>query len=93
VAGYSLEIKRSAIGEIEAVSTKNDRRRVVARIRALAKEPRPPGCEKLSGHRDRYRVRQGSYRVVYSIDDAKRIVLIVKVGHRREIYRTPGGRS
>ena len=87
MAKYRLEIKPSAVSEIEAVAKKQDRRRLVARIRALADEPRPQACEKLSGHRDRYRVRQGSYRVVYSVDDAGRIVLIVKVGHRREIYR------
>jgi mRNA interferase RelE/StbE len=78
------------VKEIEAIDRKAERRRIVARIRALAEEPRPPGSEKLSGHNDRYRVRQGSYRVVYSIDDAQRIVLIVKVGHRREIYRSAG---
>ena len=50
-------------------------------------DPRPLGCEKLSGHEDRYRVRQGDYRVVYAVDDAEKMVLIVKIGHRREVYR------
>jgi mRNA interferase RelE/StbE len=52
----------------------------------LAEDPRPPGSEKLSGH-DRYRHRQGDYRVVYAVDDAQRSVEIVKIGHRREVYR------
>jgi mRNA interferase RelE/StbE len=53
----------------------------------LSAEPRPPGCEKLSGHADRYRVRQGDYRIVYAVDDIAQVVLVVKVGHRREVYR------
>ena len=88
MARYSLRIKQSAVKEIEAVDRKADRRRIVAMIQALAEEPRPSGAEKLSGHNDRYRVRQGNFRVVYSIDDAHRIVLSVKVGHRRDIYRS-----
>ena len=87
MARYRLSIKRSAARELEAVAQKTDRQRLVARIEALAENPRPSGCEKLAGHSDRYRVRQGDYRVVYSIDDAERIVLIAKVGHRREVYR------
>jgi mRNA interferase RelE/StbE len=87
VAGYRLRIKPSAARELDSVERKADRRRIVARIRRLAGEPRPPGCEKLTGGTDRYRVRQGPYRVVYSVDDDSQIVLIVKIGHRREVYR------
>ncbi|NIN70419.1 MAG: type II toxin-antitoxin system RelE/ParE family toxin [Gemmatimonadetes bacterium] len=59
---------------------------MAGRIRALAEDPRPPGCEKL--HREeRYRDRQGCYRVVYSVDDDEHVVLVVKVGHRKDIYR------
>ena len=87
MARYRLSIKRSAARELEAVAQKTDRQRLVARIEALAEDPRPSGCEKLAGRSDRYRVRQGDYRVVYSVDDAARIVQIVKVGHRREVYR------
>jgi len=86
VAKYSLEIKRSASREIERLPTKKDRRLVVDRILGLAEDPRPPGSEKLAGD-DRYRVRQGLYRIVYEIDDTPRVVRIVKVGHRREVYR------
>ena len=82
---YEVRLKRSAAKQIEDIATKKDRG-VVRRIRTLAGEPRPPGCEKLSG-REWYRVRQGWYRIVYSIDDAAGAVLVVKVGHRRDIYR------
>jgi mRNA interferase RelE/StbE len=87
VAGYKVLIKASAAKEIEAISSKRDLRRMVSRIRALADDPRPHGSQKLAGHRDRYRVRQGRYRVLCSVSDADREVVVVKVGHRREVYR------
>lgn len=85
MASYKLLIKPSAAKELEAISTK-DRRKVITKIEALAGEPRPHGCEKLSGQ-EHYRVRQGDYRVVYEIDDAAQTVLVVKVGQRRDVYR------
>ena len=87
MAKYRVYIKRSASRELEAVAQKIDRQRLTARIQALARAPRPSGCEKLAGYDDRYRVRQGDYRVVYAVDDAQRIVTIFKIGHRREVYR------
>ena len=87
MAGYRLLIKPSAGKEIEALDQKKDRQRIVKRIAALASEPRPVGCEKLAGAEERYRVRQGQFRIVYAVDDATRTVEIVKVGHRREVYR------
>ena len=78
-------LKPSAIKELEALPTK-DRRKIITRIEGLASEPRPHGCEKLSGL-EQYRVRPGDYRVVYSIDDDVKVVLVVKVGHRRDVYR------
>jgi mRNA interferase RelE/StbE len=87
VAEYSLLIKASAAKEIEAVGTKLDRQRIVERIRILARDPRLPGSEKLAGYADRYRVRQGQYRLVYFIDDERREVTIFKVGHRKDVYR------
>ena len=86
MARYELLIKPSALRELEAVRSKQDRRRIARRINALGAEPRPSGCEKLSGQA-RYRIRQGDYRVVYEVDDQRRIVTIVKVGHRRDVYR------
>jgi mRNA interferase RelE/StbE len=87
VGTYRLLINTSARKELEAVGTKADRQRLVRRIQALAGEPRPPGCEKLSGSEDRYRVRQGRYRVVYAVDDSSLTVTVVKIGHRRDVYR------
>jgi mRNA interferase RelE/StbE len=85
VASYRLLIKPSAIKELEALPTK-DRRRIITRIQSLATEPRPHGCEKLSGA-EHYRVRQGDYRVVYSVHDEAGTVVVIKVGHRRDVYR------
>ncbi len=85
MASYSLRIKRSAAKENEALPPK-DRRRVVARIEALASNPRPPGCEKLSGE-EKYRLRQGDYRILYEIIDTELVVTVVKVGNRRDVYR------
>jgi mRNA interferase RelE/StbE len=85
VASYRLLIKPSAAREIEALS-KQDRRRIVAKITTLAFDCRPPCCEKLSG-RDHYRLRQGNYRILYEIRDLDLVVLVVRVGHRRDVYR------
>lgn len=87
MARYRILIKPSAGKELEAVGGRRDRERIIQRIRALGKEPRPDGCEKLSGRLDLYRVRVGSYRVLYSIDDAASLVDVVKIGHRKDVYR------
>jgi mRNA interferase RelE/StbE len=87
VVSYSLYIKPSAGKELEAVGSKPDRLRIIGRIRGLADDPRPRGSEKLAGYDDRYRIRQGNYRVVYAIDDEAGRVTIYKVGHRKDIYR------
>lgn len=87
MAGYKILLKPSAAKEIDAVGSKKDRRRIVERISALASEPRSPNTEKLAGYEDRYRTRQGNYRIVYLIDDARREVTIFKVGQRKDIYR------
>jgi mRNA interferase RelE/StbE len=79
VARYKLRIKKSAAKELEAISRNADRRRIVARIEALADDPRPAGCTKLSGS-ERYRIRQGSYRIVYAVEDDQLVVYVVKVG-------------
>ncbi len=85
MASYSVRIKRSAAKELEAVPQK-DRKRIVKRIEGLAAEPRPPGCEKLSGE-EKYRLRQGDYRILYEIVDRELIVTVVKLGNRRDVYR------
>ena len=87
MASYSVLIKPSAAKEIEAVDQKKDRQRIVASILALAQEPRPVGCEKLAGQDDRYRIRVGRFRIVYSIADAELVVLVVRVADRKDVYR------
>lgn len=87
MADYRLLIKPSAAREIEAIGSRRNLGRVIECISALAIEPRPMGCEKLSGAENRWRIRQGDYRIVYCVDDAEQVVEVVKVGHRREVYR------
>ena len=86
MARYRLFIKPSAVKEIEAIPTKQDRRRMIERIRSLADDPPPPGCQKLSGA-DKYRVRQDRYRILYSIKDEQLVVTVVRVAHRKDVYR------
>ena len=86
MARFEVFIKPSAAKELESLPRKKDRQRIADRIRRLAEDPRPPGCQKLSG-RDRYRIRQGVYRIVYSIQDEQLIVVVVKVGHRKDVYQ------
>jgi mRNA interferase RelE/StbE len=86
MGSYEVLIKPSAVKELERVATKKDRSRIVRRIRDLAGDPRPPGCEKLSTL-ERYRLRQGANRIVYGVDDEDRQVTVVKIGHRRDVYR------
>jgi mRNA interferase RelE/StbE len=85
VASYSVLVTRSAEKEIASLPVEV-RRLVVFRIQALATDPRPNGSEKLSGE-DKYRIRQGRYRVVYTIDDEIVTVTVVRVAHRSDVYR------
>ena len=86
MAEYKITIKKSAAKELEDIPQK-DLRKIIKCIRSLARDPRPYGSQKLSGQ-ERYRVRQGDYRIVYSIEDKDSLIDIVKIGHRREIYRS-----
>lgn len=83
---YKVFIKPSAVKEIEAVSLKKDRQQIMRRIAKLTDDPRQVGSQKLSGY-DRYRIRQGSYRIVYGIEDDELVVYVVRVGHRKDVYR------
>ncbi len=85
MGSYKVLIKPSAVAELERLP-KRDRRRVAKRIQALAVDPRPHGAEKLSGL-ELHRVRQGDYRVVYTIHDADSCVVVVRIAHRRQAYR------
>ena len=86
MAAYSLFFKDSVRKDLASIA-KNDLQRIMERIGSLAANPRPIGCEKLSGQ-EKYRLRQGNYRIIYSIQDTQLTVWVVKVGPRREIHRT-----
>ena len=86
MAKYSLRIKKSARKELESIATKADRRRVIRRIKSLADDPRPQGALKLSGL-ERYRIRQGRFRILYTIEDAVLTVQVIKIGDRKDVYR------
>jgi len=87
VEGYRLIIKPSASKELQAITDKDTLLRLIERIKLLQVQPRPSGSEKLAGRLSLYRVRQGNYRVIYSVDDQSHVVDIIKVGHRRDVYR------
>jgi mRNA interferase RelE/StbE len=82
---YKVRFKESVPKDLRTIP-KADVKRILKRIDGLAKDPRPFGCEKLSAQ-ERYRVRQGVYRIIYEVKDDELIVLVVKIGHRREIYK------
>lgn len=88
MANYRVFLKRSAEKQLEAIGSAADRRRIADRIRTLADNPRPVGSEKLAGREDRIRVRQGDYRILYSVDDEERMVTVVRIAHRRDAYRS-----
>ena len=85
MAKYKISIKKSAVKELKDIP-KKELRKIIKHIQSLAQNPRPQGSQKLSGQ-GRFRIRQGDYRIVYSIEDKGSIIDIVKIGHRREIYR------
>jgi mRNA interferase RelE/StbE len=87
VEEYSLRIKPSASKELQGIPGKGTLSRLIERIRSLAKQPRPQGAEKLAGRQHLYRIRQGDYRVIYSINEQDRVVDVIKIGHRRDVYR------
>jgi len=85
MAVYKVHFKASVEKDFTTIP-KKDLKKILKRIEGLAENPRPWGCEKLTG-RERYRLRQGRYRIVYSIQDDEFTVWVVKVGHRKDIYR------
>ena len=82
---YKIYIKPTAVKELQKIP-KRDVSNIINKIRSLSSNPRPPGCEKLSSD-EKYRVRQGRYRIIYSIEEDKLVVLVIKIGHRKEVYR------
>ena len=86
VDGYSVQIEKPAWDELMAIPEKM-RERLFTALESLEVEPRPSGVVKLAGADDLYRIRVGNYRIIYSIEDQVKIVLVEKVGHRRDVYR------
>ena len=84
MAAYKLFFKKSVQKDFDSIP-KKDLKRILSRIESLSEDPRPHGCEKLTGQ-ERYRLRQGRYRIVYSIQDDELTVWVVKVAHRKHIY-------
>lgn len=83
---WTITVKQSVAKDLRAIPNA-DVRRILDRINALALNPRGEGCVKLSGQ-NRYRVRQGVYRIIYEIHDDHLVVIVVKVGHRSGVYET-----
>ncbi|MCY3960250.1 MAG: type II toxin-antitoxin system RelE/ParE family toxin [bacterium] len=82
----TVEISRRAIKSIAALPRKEEQR-IRAAIELLADEPRPPSCVALTGEQSVYRVRVGDYRIVYKVIDTRLMILVIRVGHRRDVYR------
>lgn len=85
MADYKIEIKKSAQKEIYSLQN-NYLSKIIKKINSLSKNPRPSGCKKLSGD-EKYRVRVGSFRILYSIEDDVLVIYVVKVGHRNNVYK------
>lgn len=83
---YTVELKPAAFRALKRIQRK-DQLRIGVKIDSLGADPRPQGCEKLAGEEDLYRVRVGDYRILYTIRDNRLLVLVVEIGHRREVYR------
>jgi mRNA interferase RelE/StbE len=85
MAEYNILFKKSVWKDFESIP-KNDLKKILKAIKSLSKDPRPLGCRKLSSQ-ERYRLRQGRYRIIYSIQDDELTVWVIKVGHRKDVYR------
>ena len=83
---YSVLIAPAAERQLKAL-TQPVQKRIAKRLRSLGQNPRPPGVKKLAGEEELYRIREGDYRIVYTIQDKELIVLVVKIGNRKEVYR------
>ncbi len=86
MARCSIEISRTAEKQLKKLN-RDDQRRVVKAIVALADDPHPQGSRKLTGYEDVFRIRVGQYRVLYSVSGKKLVIIILKIGHRKDVYR------
>ena len=83
-----LEVRVSATAERQLREVpRADRGRLIEAIRALATDPRPRGCRKLQGYDDTFRIRVGVYRIIYAVHDRQLLIIVLKIGHRRDVYR------
>jgi mRNA interferase RelE/StbE len=83
---YAIQLEKSVVRFLLRLRDAKLKARLDEAIGSLATDPRPPGCRKLAGTSDRYRIRVGEYRIVYRVDDGKVTVLVLLIGHRREVY-------
>ena len=83
---YTIQVTRSAEKNLVAIP-KKERAKIIASIMDLSNNPFPQGCKKLSGEENTFRIRLGNYRVIYELHGAKLIILVLKIGHRKDIYR------
>ena len=86
MASYSLAFKKSVAKDLRSIPSQ-DVKRILERIDLLVQSPKADGCIKLSGQ-ERYRVRLGVYRVIYEIQDSELIILVVKIAHRSNVYKS-----
>ena len=86
MARYNIEISRTAEKQLKQLG-RDDQRRVARAILALVDDPRPQGSRKLTGYDDVFRIRVGRYRVLYSVSGKKLVIIILKIGHRKDVYR------
>jgi mRNA interferase RelE/StbE len=86
MAPYRIEVSATAEKQLKKIR-REDKVRILRSISLLATEPRPDGCRKMSGYDDIYRIRVGKHRVIYEIDGKRIVVIILKIGHRRDVYR------
>ena len=86
MAKYEIEVSATAKRQLRRLNLV-DKIKILKRVRGLAEDPRPPGSRKLRGYTDVYRIRVGQYRVLYSVEDHKLVIILLKVGHRRDVYR------
>ena len=86
MARYSIEISRTAEKQLKKLN-RDHQRQVVKAIVALADDPHPQGSRRLTGYEDIFRIRVGQYRVLYSVSGKKLIIIVLKIGHRKDVYR------
>jgi mRNA interferase RelE/StbE len=86
MASYRIDVSATAERQIRKLP-RNEQLRVLRVIQGLSIDPRPPGCRKLSGFDDVFRVRIGRYRVLYAIEDRRLVIIVLKVGDRKDVYR------